>query len=169
MSNLVRILVIFVAIVASLVVMAGCGIHSHAKDTDVSGYPYRYADFDYKYAWKTTAADKGLLIAGVMKNVRYAFIDSVLLTVNAIDKDGKIIATATDFPMPQQTRQDEVSFFSLLLKDVKPAPGDILQFRVHYTGNEGNPDGTVDWHGSFKVDAMTGAAIIAPRKNPGDW
>lgn len=169
MSKLLRIVVIFVAIVASLVVMAGCGIHNHAKDKDLSAYPYRHAAFDYKYAWKTTATDNGLLIAGVMKNVRYAYIDSVLLTVNAIDKDGKIVVHATEFPMPQQTRQDDECFFSLLLKNVKPVPGDILQFQVHYTGNEGEPDGTVNWHSSFKVDAMTGAVIIAPRKNPGNW
>jgi hypothetical protein len=157
------------AVLASLFVMAGCGAHSYAKYTDVSGYPDRYADFDYRYAWKTAATDHGLLIEGVMRNVRYAHIDSVVMTVNVLDKEGKIVAKATDFPTPQQSGEGDVCFFSLLLRDAKPAPGDILQFQVHYKGNEGGNRSGVNWHSSFKADAMTGAIIRPPSKNPNEW
>lgn len=157
------------ALFAALLVMAGCGMHGYTRSSDIASYPYRYADFDYKYAWKTTVADNGFLIDGVMKNVRYANIDSVQLTVNVVDKDGKTVAKATDFPMPQQTREGEECSFSLLLKDIKPAPGDILQFQVYYTGTEGGLDGHIDWHGSFRVDAMTGAVINTPGIHPDRW
>ena len=157
------------ALFASLLVMTGCGMHGYTRSSDIASYPYRYANFDYKYAWKTTAVDNGLLIEGVMKNVRYAYIDSVLLTVNVVDNGGKVVAKATEFPMPQQTREGEECSFSLLLRDFKPAPGDILQFQVHYTGNEGDPHGGVDWHSSFKVEAMTGADIDPPSRKTDKW
>ncbi len=158
------------AILALLLVMTGCGVHSYTNHTDVSGFPHRYADFDYKYAWKTVVTDQALLIDGVMKNVRYAFIDSVQVKVSVLDKNGNIIATASDFPMPQKTREGDVCIFTLLLRDVKPASGDIFQFQVHYTGNEGDHDGGgVDWYSNFKVDALTGAAILPPGKNPDEW
>ncbi len=158
-----------VAIIASLLVMAGCGVLSNTTRTDVSGYPYRHTDFDYKYAWKTTATDNGLLIEGALKNVRYAFINSVQMEVNVLNKDGKIVATSKDYPMPQQTRESEVCFFSLMFKDVKPVPGDILRFQVHYTGNEGGNKSGVDWYSSFKADALTGTAILPQSKKTDGW
>jgi hypothetical protein len=164
MSSLLKCMAIFFL----LSVMAGCGANSYTKYTDISLYPYRYAAFDYKYAWNTTATDRGLLIEGAMKNVRYPMIESVLLTVNVIDKDGKSVASTTDFPMPQQTREGDTCFFSLLLKDVKPAPSDILQFQVHYTGSEGKFIG-VDWRSSFKAEEMTGAVISPPVKKTDNW
>lgn len=159
------------AILASLFVMAGCGAHSYTymKYTDVAEYPNRYAAFDYKYAWKTGNTDHGILIEGLLKNVRYTYIDSVLMTVNVLDKDGKIVAKASDFPMPQRSAVGDVSFFSLMLRGVKPAPGDIFEFKVHYKGSDGGDHSGVDWHSSFKVDAMTGAALRPPSKNTNEW
>lgn len=157
------------AILASMLVMAACGAHQYVRNTSVAGYPYRYDDFDYRYAWKTAVTDHGVVIDGVMKNVRYAYIDSVHLTVSALGKDGKIVAKESTFPMPQQTREDDVIHFSLMLKDIKPAPGDLFQFLVHYTGNEGSNHSGIDWISSFKVDALTGAVIGAQGRNPDDW
>lgn len=156
------------AVLASLLVLTACG-QRYVKHSNVAGYPNRYADFDYKYAWKTATTDQGVVIDGVMKNVRYAYIDSVLLKVSVPGKDEKIVASASTFPMPQQTRQEDVIRFSLLLKDFKPAPGDVYQFLVHYTGNEGGNRSGIDWISSFKVDAVTGAAIRAPDGSADEW
>lgn len=155
--------------VAAVLAMAGCGVQQYAKTTNVAGYPYRHSDFDYKYAWKTALTDQGVAIDGVMKNVRYAYIDSVLLTVNVLDKEGKLIARASDFPGPQQTREGDVSQFKLLLGNIKPAAGDTYQFIVHYRGNEGGNQSGVDWISSFKVDALTGAVIRPPARDPNEW
>jgi hypothetical protein len=103
-----------------------------------------------------------------MKNVRYAFIDSVAMKVELLDKDGNFIARASDFPMQQHTGEGEVTYFSLLLKDARPAAGDMFRFNVHYTGNEGGRHGNVDWISIFKTDALTGAIIRPPAKNP-EW
>lgn len=162
MLNVFKIL----AILASFLVMTACGLQRYANHTSVAGYPHRYTDFDYKYAWKTATTDHGVVIDGVMKNVRYPYIDSVQLTIFALENDGKIIARATTFPMMQQTRENDVCHFSLLLRDIKPAPDDVFQFLVHYKGSEG---GGVEWHSSFKVDALTGAVIRPQSRNPDEW
>ena len=163
MSYLLKMLLIM----TSLLVMSGCGLQQYTKSTSVAGYPYRYADFDYKYAWQTTATDHGIAIDGAMKNVRYAYIDSSLITVTALDKDGRTITSASDFPTPQQSREGEVCAFNLLLRDFRPAESDVLHFQIHYSGNEGH--GGIDWHSSFKVDAQRGTVIHPPRKNPDEW
>jgi hypothetical protein len=154
------------AILASCLIMAACGLQRSAQYTNVAGYPYRHADFDYKYAWKTATTDQGVVIDGVMKNVRYPSIDSVQMTIVVLGKDGKIIARASTFPMLQQTRENDVCHFNLLLRDIKPAPDDVFHFLVHYRGNEG---GSVEWHSSFRVDALTGAVIRPPSRNPDEW
>lgn len=166
MSSITNIL----AILATLLFMAGCGVQQNVKPTDITGYPHRYAAFDYKYAWKTTQTDHGVVIDGIMKNVRYPYIDSVQLTVFVLGKDGKTITRETTFPMPQQTREDDVCSYSLLLKNVKPVAGDQWEFHVHYTGSEGGNDGGgVDWINSFKVDALTGAVISQPGSVTNTW
>jgi len=165
MSYLSKILVILV----SVVFLASCGLQQVNSYTDVSGYPYRYTDFDYKYAWKTVATDHGVVIDGYMKNTRYPYIDSVHMTVFVLGKDGKTIARASTFPMFQQTEEGDVSHFSLLLRDVKPVPGDVYEFLVHYTGDEGGNHSGVDWRSSFKVDAVTGALVRTASRNPDEW
>lgn|GEM_PF-667086 len=154
--------------VLAVLLVTGCGVHRYAHDADVSGYPYRHADFDYKYAWKTTTTDQGVAIDGVMKNVRYPYIDSIILKVEVLDRDGNRRSGASDFPHPQQTREGDVSRFSLLLRDVRPAAGDSFRFTVHYTGNEGS-DQKINWISIFTADALTGTIIRPPGKTPDRW
>jgi hypothetical protein len=91
------------------------------------------------------------------------------MTVEVLGKDGKFIARAIDFPMPQNTREGDVSYFTLQLKNVKPTDGDIFRFLVHYKGNEGGRHGNVGWLSSFETDALTGAVIRPPGKNTDEW
>lgn len=156
-----------VALLAAVLLIGGCGVPSYVQPTNISEYPHRYADFDYKYAWKTVRTDQGLMINGVMKNVRYPYIDSVDLTVFVRNRDDRVFARATTFPSPQQSRQGDVINFGLLIKGVKPVPGDVIEFLVHYKGSEGNDD-ALDWHNSFKADALTGA-IIKPAITTYEW
>jgi hypothetical protein len=144
----------------SLLVMTGCGLHLYAPTVNLDEYPYRHNEFDYHYAWKTGATDKGFVVEGFLKNVRYAYIDEVQLTLKVLDKAGKQVAEASDLPMPQQSQEGDVCNFSLLLKNFKPASGDIFLFQLTYTGDEGQSGG-FRWNSSFKVDALTGT-VIAP-------
>lgn len=157
------------AALATLLVMAGCAVsQQHVKQIDMKEYPNRHAAFDYKYAWKTVTTDQGVMVEGIMKNVRYAFIDSIDIKVDLQDKDGKTVASASDFPMPQQTREGDVSHFGLLLTGGKPAAGDTFQFTVHYKGNEGDTS-RLNWISIFKVDALTGAVIHPQGRNADKW
>ncbi len=147
-----------IAMLATVVVMSGCGLQPYVRQINLADYPYRYAGFDYKYAWNVVQTEQGVVIDGIMKNVRYPFIGSVDLTVFVQGKGEKVIARETTFPMPQQTREGDVCHFSLLLKGIKPVPGDRFQFLVHYRGSEGS-DEDIDWISRFTADALTGAII----------
>ena len=154
MSYIGKVLVIIV----SLSVLAGCGLHLYAPTVNVAEYPNKYADFDYHYFWKTSVTDKGFVVDGFLKNVRYANIDSVGMTLAVLDKNGKTIHKASDSPSPQQSRGGDLCSFSLLLKNFKPSPGDIFQFQIQYSSDDGYDSGS-SWSSSFKVDALSGTVI----------
>lgn len=151
-------------LLASLSLLTGCGLQQYARHTNIAGYPARHDNFDYKYAWKATSTDHGVVIEGYMKNVRYNDIESVDLTVFVLGKERKIVARQATFPMPQMTREGDVVHFSLMLRDIKPAPGDVYHFLVNYSNGE-----VGHWISSFKADAMTGAVIRPQSRNPDEW
>ncbi|WP_145024891.1 hypothetical protein [Geobacter argillaceus] len=131
----------------------------HAADADpVAAMPYRYADFDFKYAWRTVQVDRGLAVDGVLKNVRYASVDDVVLTVSLLNREGKRLADATTFPIPQQIKMDYYSPFDLVLKNVVLSSGDLLRFQIRYRVDEGG-NNSFNWLGSFTVDAATGRLL----------
>lgn len=139
----------------------------HAGDVSpVAGMPYRYADFDFKYAWRTVQVDRGLAVDGLLKNVRYASVDDVVLTVSLLSREGKLLADATTFPIPQQIRMDYDSPFDLVLKNVVLSQGDLLRFQIRYRVNEGDTN-SFNWLGSFTVDAATGR-VPAEKGKPAD-
>ena len=145
-------------VLVSLLVMAGCGLHLYAPTDHLSEYPFRHAEFDYHYFWKTSATDKGLVVDGFLKNVRYAYIDRVDITLAVLDKNGNVITKASDLPSPQHSSGGDLCNFSMLLKNFKLTPGDIFQFHVHYASDDGDNSGS-SWDSSFKVDALTGTVI----------
>lgn len=158
MSSLFKALVVLF----SLLVMAGCGLHLYAPPTvNLAEYPYKYAEFDYHYAWKTSVTEKGFMVEGFLKNVRYAYINSVDMTLTVIDKNGNTLVKASGFPSPQQSRKGDLCNFSLLLKNFKLTPGDIFLFQLTYAGDDGDSGGFT-WNSSFKVDALTGRVISTP-------
>ncbi|HEY4744906.1 MAG TPA: hypothetical protein VIH45_09635 [Desulfuromonadaceae bacterium] len=161
----------WLALMASVLVMSACGLEQYVRHTDVSGYPYRYTDFDFKYAWKTTPTTDGVVIDGVMKNIRYPTIDDLELTVFVLGKQENVITRAITFPVPQQGRdyEETVNYFSLPLRGVTPVSGNVYEFLAHYKGGYGGNKGGVEWRSTFKVDAMTGAVMHRQPKNPDIW
>lgn len=155
-------------LLAGLLVMAGCVVQPYVKDADITGYPNRHRNFDYHYAWKAENTAEGVVIEGVMKNVRYFYIDSITLTVELLDRGGNRRAGETEFPRPQLTREGDVSRFGLLLRGVTPAAGDSFRFTNHYTGSEGN-DEKIDWISIFSADALTGRVISPAGANREGW
>jgi hypothetical protein len=109
------------------------------------------------------------LINGIIKNVRYAYIKSVEIRIALLNKDGNTVAESLSFPMPQQSIEGEICDFSMLLETRKPVSGDVLLFQIHYTGNEGGRNSNINWHSSFKADAVTGIVSRMPNSDGGKW
>jgi hypothetical protein len=139
------------------------------QQNPAEGFPYRHSDFDYRVAWKTTAADNMVIIDGIMKNVRYPTINSIDLTVFLIGTDGKVRARITTLPFPQQTQGDTVVTFNAKLKDATLKPGDTFKFAIHYVAGEGGLDSGVEWNSTFTVDALTGAVLHKDNLKPEEW
>jgi len=101
-----------------------------------------------------------------LKNVRYASVDDVVLTVSLLNREGKLLADATTFPIPQQIRMDYDSPFDLVLKDVVLSEGDLLRFLIRYRVDDGDSN-SFNWLGSFTVDAATGR-VLPEKERPAD-
>ena len=142
----------------SLLLLSACSAQYGAIQQNPSdGFPYRHSDFDYKVAWKTTESNNEVFIYGILKNIRYPYIDGIELTVFLLGTDGTVRARATTIPFPQQSKANEVVSFNATLQNVTLKKGDTFNFVIHYKGSEGGMDGGVNWNSTFAVDAMTGA------------
>jgi hypothetical protein len=155
-------------LVSLFIFLGSCSRNVVAKHYPASGFPYRHSDFDYKVAWRTTQADSVVIIEGILKNVRYAYIDDLVLTVYLLGPDGKTRKHATSIPIPQHSRMDEVIPFYAKIKNAALNQGDTLVFTLQYQGSEGGMDG-VNWHSTFAVDAMTGALRHKETVKPEEW
>lgn len=141
----------------------------HAAKQDIAAYPFRHSDFDYRVAWRTIQSEKGLVIDGIMKNVRYAYTESLDLRISLIDKYNKVRARGTTFPVPQHSQLDEEIPFTIILPKVFIEQGDILRFMIHYKASEGGHNNGIDWRSSFAVDAMSGATLYRENLDPDKW
>jgi hypothetical protein len=156
-----------ISVVAMLVSLSACTVNEYARQNPVADMPYRHSDFDFKVAWKTSPTDQGLAIEGLLKNVRYAQVESVTLSVFLLNSDNKVLATASTFPNPQTIKIDDYVSWGVILKAV-PSKGDRLKFLIDYHAQEGN-DGASRWISYFTVDEATGSEIKERIKNPDQW
>ncbi|SNB45211.1 hypothetical protein [Geobacter sp. DSM 9736] len=147
-----------ITLLAMSLLLTGCGAR-YAQVDNAAAFPYRYANFDYHLAWRTTQLPEGLAIEGTLKNVRYAVIESLQLTVSLLGRDGALRAKETEIPIPQHSRQDEIVPFSIILKKGAPEKGDILEFAIQYRASEGGKENGLLWLTTVEVDAATGAPV----------
>jgi hypothetical protein len=154
----------------SLLLLSACSAQYPAiQENPAAAFPYRHSEFDYKVAWKTSAANNVVIIDGILKNVRYPFIEGLDLTVFLEGADGRVRARATTLPFPQQSQKDEVVYFNAKLNNVAINPGDTFKFVIHYVGGEGGQDGRSDWRSNFAADAMTGAVRHKDNPKSEEW
>jgi hypothetical protein len=144
---------------ALLIAAAGCASTQTAKYQPFTGYPFRHNGFDVKQAWKTTPTPRGLAVEGVLKNVRYPYMEDVELTVSLVRDRSKVIAQDSFF-VRGTLGNDQYCNFATLLKEVTVAAGDQLRFSIAYRAVEGSSQ--LRWTGEFAADATTGVAIFKP-------
>ena len=141
--------------------VAGCPAHVNAPagPTPVADLPFRYAEYDFKLAWKIVPSGQGIALDGLIKNVLYPNVDGLEVTVSLLAPDGRVLARGTDYPIPPQIGYDETRQFFVKLVQGKVVPGERLQFELLYRAT----DGSVGfWLSRFQVDAITGAGITPP-------
>lgn len=140
-----------------------------AVETDpVAAFPYRYASFDVKVAWNTDLSGDKLIVNGLIKNIRYAQIEDIDVTVSLLDNDGKVIAVGGALPIPIALKSYDYESFSAPLKGGGLRPGSKLQFVIRYRVNEGDQD-NYTWMSSFTADAATGAILNRQPQTSNSW
>ncbi len=156
------------AIITMLVSLSGCSMNNYIPQNPVADLPYRHNDFDYRFAWRTDQTDQGLSVEGLMKNVRYAQVESVTLSISLLNKENVVLASETTFPLPQTIKMDNYAPFKVTLKKVSPSKNDMLKFMITYYVFDGK-DEIFQWHSSFTTDVSTGMGINDTVKNPDAW
>ena len=148
--------------------LVACGTLPGVQQRPAAGYPFRHNAYDLKIAWKTDRLDRGIVIDGLLKNVRYQQIEDVEVTVSVVDKDNKTLASDRTFLLPFPLKTDEYAPFGLTLKDVALANGDVFRFLIKYRAND-DDFSSFTWLSNFKADAITGATINEEVDNPDRW
>ncbi|HEY5514065.1 MAG TPA: hypothetical protein VIK40_10525 [Geomonas sp.] len=126
----------------------GCATHSEVNRERLASLPQHYSQFDMALAWEVKPAGKETVVQGVVKNLRYAFMDGIEVWIAAVDAAGKTRARSVCYILSQQIKQDEVAPFSIKLP-VLVEPGTLLQFTYKYQGSDGG-EGGVNWMQSFE-------------------
>lgn len=116
--------------------LAGCSGYQGNGRLRMETLPERYSQFDLQMAWDTTVTGHQTVVEGVVKNVRYAYMNELEIWVAALDGKGRLLARSVAFVIPMQLRMDETAEFTLKLP-VAVEPGDRLHFTYRYFVNEG--------------------------------
>jgi hypothetical protein len=157
---------ITVVLVALLTAFAGCASLSAVRKNPFHGYPFRHDDFDFRYAWKTTPAGQGIVVDGILMNVRYYQVDNMQLWVKVLNKEKKVIAERSTLFLPLPVDSYDYRPFSVKLDNVALSAGDMLKFTILYRVNDDYKSSS-SWLSSFTVDAITGALTDKEKTNSG--
>lgn len=153
-----------VMLMTLLAAFAGCTAMPAARTSPFAGYPFRHDDFDFNVAWKTSPAGQGVNVDGILKNVRYAQVSDIQLWVKVLSKDKKVMTEESTLLLPVSLNTDDSLPFSVTLKNVVLAPGNMLNFVIMYRVNDDSKSSSA-WLSSFTVDAVTGASTAKEGTN----
>jgi hypothetical protein len=157
-------------VLLGLLILSACSAQNVATQRNpAADFSFRHSDFDYKVAWKTTEANNAVVIDGILKNIRYPYVDSLDITIFLLGTDGKIRARASTIPTPQKSQSGDVIPFSVELRKVALNQGDVFKFVIHYQADLGGAEDGIDWHSTFAVDAMTGAVLHRDSLKSEEW
>lgn len=128
---------------------SSCTAYTDGDRERFENLPHRYAQFDMTVAWEIKQVGKETHVEGVVKNVRYAYMEGIEVWIAVVDAAGKTRARSSDFIIPRQLKQDEVAPFRVKLPIIVE-PGMRLKFTYKYDGSDGGEGGlkwmqTFDW------------------------
>jgi hypothetical protein len=133
-----------------VVVLCGCAI----QPIDTLGrkqfeqLPNKYSQFDLKLAWDNKIYDNGIIVEGVIWNVRWLHAEGVEVWVSLLSPDGRVLDKDVSLILPHSLDINEKADFSVKLKS-KPVPGSRLLFTYRYHGVD-DTEGSASWMQSFE-------------------
>ncbi len=130
---------------------AGCAQNGY-QVIKPAEYPAVHQMFDVTFGWKKSVTDNAIAIDGYVRNNRYFIISDMDMTVSLVDSKGREKAKDTFFFVPHQLPMDNLSRFSVTLKE-RPRQGDMIRFLYRYDALDGK-DGALNWRNSFDVPAV---------------
>jgi hypothetical protein len=158
MSFLVRRLIL-IGVITSL---AACANIKTSKEKTETQLPYHHSLFDLKVSWKTLQTGNDTAIDGLIKIIRNIILRKIDMNVYVLDNKGAIVSEGEVLPASINLKMNDYFPFSVKLKDVIIAKGNVLEFIIRYRTYDGSWNGH-GWQNSFKVDATTGAVIAEER------
>jgi len=140
----------FIALVLSAgFFAAGCATIGPVAGDPFATLPQKYSQFDMKLAWDTKVSEDGVLVSGVIRNVRWLFAEGVVLWVSVVGPDGKVVAKEGTLIAPSVLNMGDQASFEIRLP-VRPQPGAHLVFTYRYNGVD-DIEGSAFWIQSFEA------------------
>lgn len=103
-----------------------------------------HENFDVILSWSTANHAGSTVIAGVLRNIRYALMEHIEVRVTLLDAKGEKVCRGTDLVSGRLVRDEQTSFNVTL--PAAAVPGCRLAFTCKYTGDE------TAWQQSFETD-----------------
>jgi len=139
-------------LIAFLVFLGGCATYPDVNRQRLESLPQHYTQFDVVLAWQVRSVGSQTIVDGVLKNVRYTFMDDIEVWVAVLDASGKPMARSMSFVSPPLLERDDIVPFSVVLP-VQVVPGTKLRFTYKYNGSDGGGSdgggGATKWMQSF--------------------
>ena len=132
---------------------SGWGSSSDGLRERFGTLPERYTQYDLVLAWETKSLGSGTVIDGVVKNVRYAYLDGLEVWVEVLDASGKAAVRASCFIIPNRLRQDQMA----------PLPSNC-RYPASPAPCCGSPTDTR----APKTEGVTSRASRSPSRHPGE-
>ena len=122
--------------------LGACSAYHPSSRQHPDSMAQHYAHFDLVLGWDLKVAGDTTQVDGVVKNVRYLYMNDLEIWVAALDPAGKTVARSVSYVIPLQLGMDDTAQFSLKLP-VAVAAGSRLRFTYKYLGSDGGggPEG----------------------------
>lgn len=136
----------------ALALLCSCATYPDPRRERLDAMPQHYRQFDVVMGWEVNPSDRGSVVQGVVKNVRYYMMRGVEIWVAPLDATGKEITRSVTYIIPSDLPLDQSADFTVKLP-VPVKAGERLRFTYKYWGSDGGGDGGrgdgVNWMQSF--------------------
>lgn len=134
---------------------SGCVSLTQQLGEQMSALPGQYINFDVRIGWEVKKTGEQVLVEGVVKNTRYAYMEDLELWITPLDASSKALAPSGTHFNPGTLRLDDYDQFSVKIP-ATAAPISKLKFTYRYIGNDGGDQegggGAVRWMNTFVAD-----------------